>query len=229
MQVKAVLFSLSSVVMVLACINPVIGLEKAPDFTLFDINRNEDFSLSDYQGRVVLIDLFRMQPSCPPCINEIPHLKDVYNKYSQNELAVMSISVSSLDTDETLRSDFVEEYDIPWIVACGGSQIASKYSVSGVPTLVIVDAEGYVRYRHEGVTGESTLTSEINHLLSEPNNGDSNGDSGTVPPGPPFGLIAIIGGAVVVFLVIGIVVAGQILGWSKPAKKRRSPKRLFST
>jgi len=225
MQVRAGLFSLSLIVMFIACINPVIGPEKAPDFTLFNINENEIFSLSDYQGRVVLIDLFRMQPSCPPCIYEIPHLKDVYNKYSQNELVVMSISVSSLDTDETLKSDFMEAYDIPWIVASGGTQIAYKYSVSGVPTLVIVDAEGYVRYRHEGVTGESTMTSEINHLLSEPNNGNSNDDSGTVLPGPPFELIAIVGGAVVV-LVIGIVVAGQMLGWSKPAKKRRKRKRL---
>jgi thiol-disulfide isomerase/thioredoxin len=225
MQVKAVPFFLLLIIMLLACINPVIGLDKAPDFTLFNINGNEIFSLSDYQGKVVLIDLFRMKPSCPPCIYEIPHLKAVYNKYSRNELIVMSISVSSLDTDDALRSDLVEEYDITWIVACGESQIASKYSVSGVPTLVIVDAEGYVRYRHEGVTGESTLTSEIDHLLSEPSNGDSNGDSGTVPPGPPYELIAIIGGVVVVFLVIGIVVVGQKLEWSKPSKKRRRPKR----
>lgn len=225
MQVKAVLFSLALIAMLLACINPVIGLEKAPDFTLFDINENENFSLSDYLGKVVLIDLFRIMPPCKPCELQIPHLQAVYNKYSQNELIVMSISVSYLDTDEILRSDFVEEYGIQWIVACGGSQIASKYSVSAVPTLVIVDAEGYVRYRHERVTGESTLTSEINHLLSEPSNGDSNGDSGTVSPGPPYGLIAIIGGVVVVFLVVGIVVAGQMLGWSKPSKKRRRPKR----
>jgi len=228
MQVRAHLYYLLLVVTLLAYIHPVIGLEKAPDFTLFDINGNKNFSLSDYAERVILIDLFRIKPSCPPCIYEIPHLKTVYNKYSQNDFIIMSISVSFLDTDEILRSDFVEQYNIPWIVACGGNEIAYKYSVSGVPTLVIVDAEGYARYRHEGVTGESTLTSEINYLLSEPSNGDSNNDSNddsdTVSGELPYGLITVIGGAVVLFLIVGIIVSGQVLEWSKPAKKRRQKK-----
>jgi len=277
MQVKASLFSLLLIITLLACINPVIGLEKAPDFTLFDID-GEEFSLSDYRGRVVLIDLFRLQPSCPPCINEIPHLKAVYNKYSRDEVIIMS-----------------------WIVACGGTEIASKYSVSYVPTLVIVDAEGYVRYRHEKVTDESTLISEIDSLfvtILSPENkkyttpfvplnftiskatswicysldgkenvtisGNTNltnladgahnvviyfkeasgntiysnkihftidtttqpdADSDTGHHGPPYTLIAFIGVGVIVFLVIGIVVAGQLLGWSEPPKKRRPRER----
>jgi peroxiredoxin len=294
-QIKPSLFSLLLIAVLVACINPVIGLE-APDFTLFDINGTE-FSLSDYKGNVVLIDLFRMNPSCPPCIYAIPHLKGVHNRYSENDLTMMSISVSSLDTNDALRSDFVEEYDIPWIVACGGTEIASKYSVSAVPTLVIVDAEGNIRYRHEGVTEESKLISEIDSffitILSPKNrkytapsvplnftiskatswicysldgeknmtiNGSTNltnltdgthnvvvyfkEASGntiysnevyfsidtTTQPNPgqtglPYTLIAIIVGAVIVFLVVGIVVAGQLLGWSEPAKKRRSRKR----
>jgi peroxiredoxin len=294
-QIKPSLFSLLLIAVLVACINPVIGLE-APDFTLFDINGTE-FSLSDYKGNVVLIDLFRMNPSCPPCIYAIPHLKGVHNRYSESDLTMMSISVSSLDTNDALRSDFVEEYDIPWIVACGGTEIASKYSVSAVPTLVIVDAEGNIRYRHEGVTEESKLISEIDSffitILSPKNrkytapsvplnftiskatswicysldgeknmtiNGSTNltnltdgthnvvvyfkEASGntiysnevyfsidtTTQPNPgqtglPYTLIAIIVGAVIVFLVVGIVVAGQLLGWSEPAKKRRSRKR----
>jgi peroxiredoxin len=148
-RTSALLFLLTSALLV--GVSLVVAKTEAPDFTLPDIYGTE-FSLSDYRGKVVLIDLFRIQPSCPPCIYAIPHLKGVYDKYSQNDLVMMSISVSSIDTDENLRNDFVEEYDIPWIVACGGTQIASKYSVSAVPTLVIVDAEGYVGYRHEGVT-----------------------------------------------------------------------------
>ncbi len=293
MQIKTGLFSLLLIVALLACNNPAIGQETAPGFTLFDVNGKE-FSLSDYQGRVVLIDLFRLQPSCPPCIYAIPHLKGVYNKYSRSDVIMMSISISSLDTNDTLRSDFVEEYDIPWIVACGGTQMASKYSVSGVPTLVIVDAEGNLRYRHEGVTEKSTLISEIDsffiNILSPRNkkyasplvplnftlsktsswicysldgeknvtiSGNTNmtdladgehsvavyfqeASSNTIysnkvyfsidtttqpdtgPTGPPYTLIAIIGGAVIIFLIVSIVVAGQLLGWSKSPKKRRS-------
>lgn len=200
----------------------MIGQEKAPDFTLVDIG-GEQFSLSDYRGRVVLIDLFRMNPSCPACIYAIPHLKGVYESYSRDEVILMSISVSSLDTDETLRSDFVEEYDIPWIVACGGSDIAYRYSVSAVPTLVIVDAEGNM-YRHIGVTEESKLISEIDNLLSSGDGGEPNGDSDGTLPGIPIELIGIIGVAVVSALVIGIAVVGRVFQWSKPAKKRHKHK-----
>lgn len=164
MRVKVSVLLLLLTGVLLVSVGPVVGKPEAPDFTLTDIY-GTDFSLSDYRGRVVLVDLFRMQPSCPPCIYAIPHLKGVYNKYSPSEVIIMSISISSLDTAETLRSDFVEEYDIPWIVACGGTQMASKYSVSGVPTLVIVDAEGDIRYRHEGVTEKSTLISEIDSFF----------------------------------------------------------------
>ena len=220
-RISALLLLLTSALLV--GVSPVVAKTEAPDFTLTEIYGTE-FSLSDYRGKVVLIDLFRIQPSCPPCIYAIPHLKGVYNEYSQNDLVMMSISVSSIDTAETLRNDFVEEYDIPWIVACGGTQIASKYSVSAVPTLVIVEAEGYVRYRHEGVTEESTLTSEIDYLLSEPQNGEPNGDSDATQSGLPWELIGIVGVAAVSILVIGIVVAGRTFQWSKPAKKRRKKK-----
>ncbi|MBA7490953.1 Thiol-disulfide oxidoreductase ResA [subsurface metagenome] len=229
MRVKVSVLLLLLTGVLLVGVGPVVGKTEAPDFTLTDIYGTE-FSLSDYRGRVVLIDLFRIQPPCPPCIYAIPHLKGVYNKYSQNDLVIMSISVSSLDTAETIRSDFAEEYDIPWIVACGGTQMASKYSVSGVPTLVIVDAEGYVRYRHEGVTEELTLTSEIDYLFSEPQNGEPNGDSDGTQPGLPLELVGIIGAAVISILIIGIVVAGRTFQWSKPAKKRRKrrPNRLLN-
>ncbi len=291
MQVKVSLFLLLLIIMPLACINPVMGQEKAPDFTLVDID-GKKFSLTDYQGRIVLIDLFEVEPYCAACIYEIPHLKAVYNKYSQNDLVIMSISVSSLDTNDTLRSGFVEEYGIPWIVACGGSDIAYKYSVSGVPTLVTVDTEGKVRYKHIGVTEKSKLISEIDSffitVLSPENkrrytttsvplnfttskatswmcysldggknvtiSGNTNltnltdgthsvavyfkeASANTIysnkvdfsiettpQPWISFELIAIIGVVVVSLLVIGIVVAGRVFQWSKPAKKRHKHK-----
>lgn len=144
----------------------VCSQDKAPDFTLTDMNGIE-FSLSDYLGKVVLIDFCRVTPSCPPCISEIPHLKGVYNQYPRSEVIIMFISVSSLDTDDALR-DFVEQYDIPWIVACGKSQVVSDYDIEYVPTLVIVDQEGYIRYEHVGLTEESVLIPEIETLLSTP-------------------------------------------------------------
>ena len=203
-------------------VNSVVGETKAPDFILVDIDGNS-FSLSDCPAKVVLIDFFGTH--CTPCIQVIPALRNLYGEYSRNQLEI--ISISSSDSDAVLR-DFAQDptHIMTWIVASDLSgQTASNYGIQYIPTLYIIDTERSIQHKHIGVTAEATLRSEINSVLSGADNGDSNGDSDTALPWPPIELIAIIGGVAVVFLV-GIVVAGQMLGWSKPAKKRRRPRRL---
>jgi hypothetical protein len=97
-------------------------------------------------------------------------------------------------------------------VARDTANVAYRYGVSPIPHLVIVDAEGYKRHDHIGLTGESTLRSEIDSLLSEIGNGDSNGDPDTGQNEPPYTIIAAIGVGVIVFLVVGIIVARKLLG-----------------
>ncbi len=206
--------------------NLVIGKEKAPNFTLVDIN-GEQFSLSDHLGTVVLLDFFATW--CGPCISEIEHLKSLYNRYSPNQLVILSISVDPNSDTVQILQNFAQQNEMAWTVARDTANVADKYGVSPIPHLVIVDAEGYKMHDHIGLIGETTLRSEIDSLLSGTGNGDSNdhsnGDSGTGQTGSPYTLIAIIVGAVILFLVAGIIVAGQLLGWSEPSKKRGSRKR----
>ncbi len=223
MRIKVSLLLLLFVGMVLAYINPVVGQEKAYDFTLTDIDGNP-FSLSGCPAKVVLIDFFGT--TCIPCIEVIPALRSLYGEYSRDQLEIISISSES----EATLWDFAQEQNMVWIVASDpGGQITSQYNIKYIPTLFMIDSDGYIRNKHVGVTGESTLRSEIDSLLSggengEPNgqpNGEPNGDSDGTQPGMSFELVGIIGVAVVFFLIIGIVVAGQVFEWSKPAKKRR--------
>ncbi len=211
--------------------NPVVGNEKAPNFTLVDIN-GEQFSLSDHMGKVVLLDFFATW--CGPCKDAIPTFRNLYDEYSRDQLEIISISP---EDESTLRS-FARRPDInmTWIVAQDKAGVSDDYGIAYIPRTFLVDANGYIRYDHVGWGGEgdaSELRSKISSLLSGTgngdsngnSNGDSNGDSGTGQTGSPYTLIAIIVGAVVVFLVVGIIVAGQLLGWSEPSKKRGSRKR----
>jgi peroxiredoxin len=211
--------------------NPVVGIDKAPDFTLMDTN-GSSFTLSKCPAKVVLIDFFATW--CGPCKDAIPTFRNLYDEYSRDQLEIISISP---EDESTLRS-FARRSDInmTWIVAQDKAGVSDDYGIAYIPRTFLVDANGYIRYNHVGWGGEgdaSELRSKISSLLSGTgngdsngnSNGDSNGDSGTGQTGPPYTLIAIIVGAVIVFLVVGIIVAGQLLGWSEPSKKRGSRKR----
>ena len=226
LRAKVDLFYLVLSVIFVLSVSPVVGEEEAPDFTLIDINGVE-FGLSDHLGKVILLDFFATW--CGPCISEIEHLRTLYNDYPPDQFVILSISVDPYSDTAQILQNFAQQHEMAWTVARDTANVADKYSVSPIPHLVIVDAEGYKKHDHIGLTGEATLRSEIDALLSDTKNGDANGnangDSDTGSADPPYTLIIVAVGAVILFSVIGIVVAGQLLGWSEPSKKRRSRKR----
>jgi len=145
-------------------VRSVIAQEIAPDFTLTDIDGVE-FSLSDHRGKVVLLDFFSLR--CGPCIDEIPHLKAVHEEFGE-DLIIISISIDPYyDTVEKLQQ-FRQEHEIGWIVARDTIGIYGQYDVQLLPTLAIIDQEGYIQHRHVYPdTGESVLSEEIYEIIPE--------------------------------------------------------------
>jgi peroxiredoxin len=165
-------FSLIIIALLLFSARLTIGGKIVPDFTLTDIDGVE-FSLSDYRGKVVLLSLF--STLCGPCITEIPHLKHVHEEFSE-DLIIISISVRQSDTVEKLQQ-FRQEHEIDWIIARDTVGIREKLGgLWTIPTLIIIDKQGYIRYIPEGLTGPCTLSEEIGYIISCVLIGDINGD-----------------------------------------------------
>jgi len=147
----------------------VYAYDAAPNFTLTDIDGNE-FSLSDYLGKVVILDFFGSQ--CGPCLAEMSHLKTLHEEFGEDVLAIITIDVHYGDTVECLK-EIREEYGIDWTLALDTAGVVDKYRVVAIPTLVIIDSDGYKRYRHVGLTEESVLSEEVAAIMPAP------------PPPPP--------------------------------------------
>src|SRR5699024_12500528 len=60
---------------------------QAKDFTVTLVN-GESFTLSDYRGEVVLLNIWATW--CAPCREETPQLVDLYNEYKDDGLLVRS-------------------------------------------------------------------------------------------------------------------------------------------
>ena len=132
----------------------------APDFTLQDLDGNS-FMLSDFRGEIVIIDF--MATWCGSCEQEIPHLETIWD---ENQVVIISIDADpSHDTEEKLR-DFKDNYDAPWIWAMDTVDVSGMYKVRVIPTMVIVDQNGYIWTKYVGLTNSETINLEIEQLLS---------------------------------------------------------------
>ena len=143
-----------------------------PDFNVTTVS-GSDFRLSDCRGNVVVLDF--MATTCPACREQLSVLNSVYENLSGNVsflTVFMRYFNPRLETIENVTSLKVET-GTPWSFALTTSDndIASNFIIErdlgfSVPSLFIIDKDGYITFSHIGVIPESDLLEEINKDLS---------------------------------------------------------------
>ena len=120
--------------------------DKAPDFTLNDVNDNP-FTFSSLRGRYTLVYFWGTW--CVPCIRGIPRMKEFYQQHQHN-IDIVGVATRERDV-ESWRSE-VKRLELPWINVFNDSVSAvhEKYDVGGFPTLFLVSPDGTVLLRHMG-------------------------------------------------------------------------------
>jgi len=132
-----------------------------PDFELSDINGNL-YKLSDLKGKVVLIDFWYM--SCHPCLMSLPHLQELYEKYSDQGFILLGINSTDSDVKENLKN-FLEKRNITYPVLLAERELDKSYNVTGYPTMYILDKSGKIVYAEIGF-GE-TLVEVIEDIIKK--------------------------------------------------------------
>ena len=121
------------------------------DFTLPDMS-GKPVSLADFRGKWVIVNYWATW--CPPCLEEIPDLVDLYDN-NRDKLVVLGVNHEEVN-EEYLR-EFVESHLISYpILRSEPEPVTPLGPVLGLPTTYIISPKGEAMARQEGpVTREA--------------------------------------------------------------------------
>jgi cytochrome c biogenesis protein CcmG/thiol:disulfide interchange protein DsbE len=140
----------------------------APDFTATVFAEapafaGETFSLSDFRGRVVVLNFWASW--CGPCREEAPVLQRLHEAYGDR---VVFLGVAYAEEDANSLA-FMREFGITYRnVPDRGTRISDDlYHISGVPETFIIDQNGEVAEFLISTVTEARLRPTLDRLLSE--------------------------------------------------------------
>jgi thiol-disulfide isomerase/thioredoxin len=153
--------------------DPTVGLQAgdvAPELTgthddqaidLTDLDGNP-ISLASLRGRPVWLNFWASW--CPPCQEETPVLRDVYEQYRSSGLALIAVSVQETSVDDV--RNYVNTYSLDYTVGFDAtSAIFHTYRLYGLPTQFFIDGNGVIRTVVLGPVTREQAASYINALL----------------------------------------------------------------
>jgi len=125
-------------------------------------------SYSDLKGeKITVIDFWATW--CSPCIKAIPELNKIFETYRDFGVAFIGLNVDSPRNNSKIKS-FVNAQRIEYTVLKDpNGSIQSMLSISNVPTLLIVNSEDRIIFRHQGYRSgdEKLIEEEIKKILAE--------------------------------------------------------------
>lgn len=142
-----------------------IELTKAPDFTVYDSERNA-FRLSDFEGKPVVLNFWASW--CDPCKSEMPDFDEAYGEYGENiHFLIVNMTDGYQETVESAK-EFIKESDYTFPVYYDTDLEAAKaYSVYSIPTTYFIDKDGYIIAQGRGALDAETLQMGIDYIYDE--------------------------------------------------------------
>jgi thiol-disulfide isomerase/thioredoxin len=137
------------------------GVGKPLDLQFTAVDGRE-VDLSKLKGKVVLVDFWATW--CGPCVGEIPHVKEAYDKYHSNGFEIVGIS---FDEDKQALTHFVQTHDMAWPQYFDGkgwqNKFGQEFAIDSIPTMWLVDKNGNLHTEN----GRDGLQGQVEKLLED--------------------------------------------------------------
>lgn len=143
------------------------GAGAAPDFTLPALD-GTTVHLSDYKGKVVLIDFW--STTCDPCLAAMPHLVDLYKKQKDNGFVVLAISLDGPESRAAVSSVVHDKEMIFPVLLDEETSVVAQYNPKReMPYSVLIGKDGSVAWKRAGYQpgSEATLTAEVEKAIAK--------------------------------------------------------------
>ena len=136
----------------------------APDFTLKSAE-GRNLRLQEQRGQVVMVNFWASW--CGPCKQEMPHLSRLYDKYRTSGFTLLAVNI---DDDARVGAATAAKWGLKFPVLLDAEKNVTRlYDLGAMPSTVLIDRDGKVRFLHRGYREGMELSYEqqIRDLVKE--------------------------------------------------------------
>ncbi|PNX52760.1 MAG: hypothetical protein BV458_07920 [Thermoplasmata archaeon M9B2D] len=138
-----------------------LGLQ-VPDSWSFAMSDGTTLNLDDLSGEIILVDL--MATWCSSCVIQNSDLETVYESLA-GSLVIISLSVDVSETTSMLN-DYKTTKGLPWDHGLDSNSAFTIYfGVTNIPSLVLIDGDGYFRFYHIGTWSAASISDRVESIM----------------------------------------------------------------
>jgi len=135
-----------------------------PDGTTYQLTDldGQPVRLADLRGKVVWLNFWASW--CPPCQHETPILRELSERYRDQGLEVIGVSVQETTADDVKA--YADRYDLPYTIGFDAfGHVFHAYKVYALPTQFFIDTNGVIRQVANGPVDEAAAAALIESML----------------------------------------------------------------